>query len=271
MLVFLNGEFVDDSRAAVSIWDAGLLYGYGAFEALRTFGGKVKMFDEHFARFEASAKALRIPLPQTAKQLANDVQKLVELRLAEEPGSDFRIRITLTAGTQDLRQDKPGTPTLFITAKALEQADPKPITLKSFNMIRQQPAIKTTAMLPAIFGQHDAHEHGRDEALLVDDAGLVHESSFSNVYAIKDGVLRYPSSGSLHGVTQALLLELTADLLPSEAVKLSLQDFYDADEVVSSGSVRGVVPIKQIDSHSFEAPGPLTIKIQKLYRDWSES
>lgn len=269
MTILLNDEFVDEQTARVPVRDAGLLYGWGVYESMRTFGGQFKLLDQHLKRLKQSARALSIEPPDAAALTAK-LNELIRRRQSEEPGCDFRIRITLTAGNADLRTNAPGTPTLLITAIKLAPPLGKPLTMQSYQMTRQLPAAKTTAMLPAILAQQYAFAHNADEALLIDNQNNVHEGSFCNVYLIKDGVLKYPESTALKGVTQGLLLELTAKLLPAEQTLLTLDDFLSADEVFTSGSIRGVKAVQSIDGQSFKAPGPYTIQIQDLYTKWTQ-
>ncbi|HSX23698.1 MAG TPA: aminotransferase class IV [Candidatus Saccharimonadales bacterium] len=271
MLVYLNGHLIDDKKATVPIRDAGLLYGHGVYESFRTFAGKTKLLQEHLERLKESAEALFIPFSYSFDELETAVKQLIEARQKEEPGHEFRIRMTLTAGNTDIRTASEASPLLFITAKRLSSEPMQPLNMRSFRMVRQVPEVKTTAMLAAILGQHHALSKQADEALLTDGNDMVHESSFSNIYLIKNGVLLIPNSGALKGITQALIRQLAKDVLPIKSKPLSLNDFYKADEVFTSGSVRGIVAVRMIDGHSLQAPGSYTQEIQKLFQEWAEA
>ena len=115
---WLNGQFIDESTAGVSIRDTGLLHAAGVFTTTRSTGGRVFQLDRHLARLRASCEALFIPL-----QYRDDVLTAAVGELLSRNGlSDARLRVTVTRGasTQDPLHGLRLEPTVFITAAHLE-------------------------------------------------------------------------------------------------------------------------------------------------------
>src|SRR5262245_40965254 len=98
MKVYLDGKFVENEDAKVSVFDHGLLYGDGAFEGIRLYGGNVFRLEEHLERFEYSAKAILLHLPLTRKELS-----AVVCETCRQNGlTDAYIRLVATRGPGDL-------------------------------------------------------------------------------------------------------------------------------------------------------------------------
>lgn len=265
MILYLNGNYISDSLAELGIHDAGFLYGHGVYETLRTYDGKLKYVAEHFERLTNSARIMQIPLPLKKPELSYALEQLVQ-RNSGYIGDDLRFRITLTAGTANFVTNTDGEPTLLITAKPVNNLEPKPLTMVSYKITRIAPEVKSTSMIANILAQKYAQKHSADEALLVTDDGYISEGSFCNIFVVKSGQLYTPANNILGGITRDIILRIAKDILPVQTRLVSLEETLKADEAFITSSVRGVVPVSKLDTSILSLPGEFTTKIQKLYK-----
>lgn len=264
MIVYLNGTYIPEESAHIGIHDAGFLYGHGAYETLRTYNGNVKYFNEHFARLSASAKALGIPLKQNQEELENALVQLVA-KNTPHTGDDLRMRITLSAGNANFVKHRSGTSTMLMSVGSIADSTHPSIKLVTFSGERSAAHIKSTSMITNILAQKYAREHEADEALLVDHSGHITEGSFCNIFIVKSGVLYTPPNNILEGITRRIVLKAARDILPVKEQVISLDEALKADEAFITSTVRGVVPVKEIDDKRFDEPGTFTNAIRGAY------
>ncbi len=265
MFIYLNGQYLDEESATTPISDAGFLFGHGVYETLRTYNGQLKYVHEHFERLKISARSLQIPMPIAKAELDTVLEDLVQKNCCFK-GDDLRIRITLTAGSANFVVNKAGQPTILITAKAIKNDELKPLTMVSYKIARTAPEIKSTSMIANILAQQYAHKKGADEALLVGTDNYTREGSFCNIFAVKSGKLITPAKYILGGITRSIVLHVASNLMPTDEREVSLSEFFGADEMFITSTVRGVVPVAILDEHVFKVPGTFTKKIQDLYK-----
>ncbi|MDG6902274.1 MAG: branched-chain-amino-acid transaminase [Nitrososphaerota archaeon] len=220
-LVYVNGEFVEKSRASVSVFDHGVLYGDGVFEGIRAYNGNVFKLDEHVERLFNSAKVIHLDIPLSRHETAEAIMETVrknELR-------DAYIRVVVTRGAGDLGVDPSTckTPTLFIIAEqaqsTLASGVPRLISLFTTS-VRRDPVdgtsheVKSLNYLNSILAKMEAKRAGADDALMLDHRGFVSESSGTNIFIVKDNRVSTPatSAGILHGITRSRIIRLCSDL-----------------------------------------------------------
>src|SRR5271156_6081072 len=98
MKIYLDGRFVDESEAKVSVFDHGLLYGDGVFEGIRLYEGNVFRLEQHLERLEYSAKAILLDLPLSRKELSEITCETCRIN----GFNDAYIRLVVTRGRGDL-------------------------------------------------------------------------------------------------------------------------------------------------------------------------
>jgi branched-chain amino acid aminotransferase len=220
-LVYVNGEFVEKSKATVSVFDHGVLYGDGVFEGIRAYNGIVFKLDEHVERLFNSAKVIHLEIPLSRHEAAEAIMETVRKNQLR----DAYIRVVVTRGAGDLGVDPSSckTPTIFIIAEpsqsSLGTAVPRLVSLVTVS-VRRDPVdgtsheVKSLNYLNSILAKMEARRVGADDALMLDHRGLVSESSASNIFIVKDGKVSTPatSAGILHGITRARIIRLCSDL-----------------------------------------------------------
>lgn len=261
-LLWLNGEFLPLEQAAISPLDRGFLFGDGLFETLRAQEGRVLGLDEHLARLRASARLLAMPLDDEPSWAGVLHQLLALNRLTQGLA---RIKIVLTRGIDpDLGLPAPARPTLLILAQPYTppsaQAYRAGWRLGSFRQ-GGAPALaghKSLNYLFYLWARQSARQAGADEALILDQEGLVAETALGSLICLQDGRWWTPSSpAQLPGITLARMRRLlAADGQPVEERPARPQDLLACPTVWVLNSLMGIMPVSHMDGQALAAPRP---------------
>lgn len=266
----IDGVIVPPERAAISVYDRGYLYGDGAFEVLRTYGGRAAWLDRHLARLARSAELLRMP-PFDTRIVAADVARAIAA--ARAPDVYVRIMISRAEGKLGLMIDPSSRLTRVVLVEPLRPLPPelyergaRAITIR---VTRQYATAKLLPYLTSILALDDARAAFADEAIFVDERGVALEGATSNFFIVRDGTLvTAPEDGSiLPGVTRGLVVECAREAhVPIVQEPPSLEDVYKADEAFMTSSLREVVPIASVDDRPIAVPGPITRALHQALR-----
>jgi branched-chain amino acid aminotransferase len=277
--VWLDGRIVDGSEARVPVTDHGLLYGDGVFEGIRITGGGVFRLDAHLARLSASARAIALELPGGVAALRGIV--LETARAHGEPEAYVRLVVTRGDGSLGVDPTPCKSPRVVCIVDHLrlypqEKLD-SGIDLVTASLRRPpadvlDPRVKSLNYLNNALCKLEARQRGADEALVLNQAGLVAEAAVANVFAWRDGALWTPpaTDGALEGITRATVLELAARLgLAAGERSLGRFDLFAAEEVFLTGSGAGIVPVRSLDGRPIGAgtPGPVQARIRAAFAD----
>ncbi|HEY3330071.1 MAG TPA: branched-chain-amino-acid transaminase [Capsulimonadaceae bacterium] len=277
-LVHINGQLIPRDQAMAPLYDHGLLYGDGAFEGIRAYGGKVFKLDEHLTRLYYSARALAITLPVSQATMRDAV---LELCKANDHQNGY-IRLTITRGTGlglDPKHVK-GSANIYISTEQLALY-PKEMYETGLSMITvstrvpptfiTDPRIKCTGKYTNnIQAKMEANRCGVGEGLMLSEQGYVTECTGDNIFIIKDNVLKTPPPHScgLVGITRNTVLELAqANGIPVEETMMTTYDIYTADECFLTGTGAEVIPAVVLDSREIGTgkPGPVTMRLIELF------
>lgn len=219
MHVFLNGRFVPEAEAVVSVFDRSFLYGDGLFETLRVHGGRPFAWTEHMARLERGAEYLRLRVPFTREQLREFAGQLITLN--QMPEAVLRLTLSRGIGPRGYSTRGADQPVLVMTLHSPPAIDPlHPPQWRLITASVRLPAgealaqFKTCNKLPQILARTEAEEAGADEALLLNTDGVVAEAASSNLFWIANGAVCTPplEVGALAGVTRGVVLEICREL-----------------------------------------------------------
>lgn len=273
-IVCIDGVVVPAADARVGALDRGFLYGDSAFEALRTYGRVPFRLGEHLARLAHSCARLRMPDPDL-RRIAGDVERAIAGSGLGE--CYLRIIVTRGAGAVGIEPRPAGAAATLVYALPLRLPPPdayaRGIGVALVHGARDPSlgGVKTGNYLAAVLAVSLARERGADEAVLLGASGEIAEGATSNVFVVRDGVVRTPplSAGILEGITRRVTLELLR--ASGDAVQETLQfpsDMYRADEVFITSSIREVVPVVRVDDVTVRdgRPGPLTRRLVEAYR-----
>lgn len=276
-VVYLNGEFVPEKDAKVSVYDHGLLYGDGAFEGIRVYSGRVFKFREHIERLYRSAHAMMITLPITQDEMAEAVLKTLRTNGIK----DGYVRITVTRGV-GLGLD----PRVCNTATVVIMTDK--LSLYPEEMYRDglQVVTVSTRVPPAqsleprikslgkyvinIQAKIEANRVGAGEGLMLNTEGYVAEGTGDNIFLVKDGkfVTPPPYAGILEGITRNTVIDLARDMgIATEESLFTLFEVYVADECFLTGTAAEVAPVVKVDGRTIGSgrPGPITGRLTEAF------
>ena len=283
MKVWLDGHIVDGAEAKIPVIDHGLLYGDGVFEGMRIMNRRVFRLHDHLRRLETSARVIGLNIPASREEL----ERLV-LNTALAFGEDEAyIRLLVTRGDGELgvdpsRCERPriicivDRIQLFPTDK-LERG----IALVTASLRRPgadvlDPRVKSLNYLNSVLAKREARLRGADEALILNQAGMVAEASVANVFAVMGGVLLTPSlsDGALSGITRLSVLECAQKLdLETRETTLGRYDLLAAEEVFLTGTAARIVPVASLDGQAIGWGGgrPLTNRLREVLAEFSRN
>ena len=283
MKIYLNGKFVSEAQAKLSVFDHGVLYGDGVFEGIRSYNGRVFKLTEHVERLYESAHTimLKIPMPK------EDMIGIVKQALRVNKLKDAYIRLVVTRGEGDLGLDprKCSVPTVFVIADKI-QLYPKQIYERGLTLITVatqrnvpealNPQIKSLNYLNNILAKIEAINAGYEEAIMLSPGGYVTECTGENIFVVKGKRLLTPPPyiGVLRGITRQTVMDLAQGLKLSVAVTLlTRHDLFNADEVFLTGTAAEIIPVVKIDGRTIGSgtPGPATKKLLQGFRKLTQT
>lgn len=277
-VININGEFAEEGDAKISVLDHGFLFGDSVYEVVRTVDGKLFAADRHLKRLHGSANAIGMPLQQSDDWFYDFWRALHLKRTSGE--SYLRVIVTRGVGKLDLHPETCEKQTVIGIGKALTKWPDdhyahgcKVILAKVRRNPKQStdPAIKSGNYLNNVLAIIEARKQEAAEAIMLNVQGHVTECTTSNVFIVKDGVVKTPGldEGLLEGVTRGFILEACKGLdLPVEEAQLTESDMLNADEVFITSTTRDVMPVGYIGDHKVKlTPGSLTIKIANAYHE----
>lgn len=291
LVVFVNGQYVSEEEAKVSIYDRAFLYGDGCFEGIVIHGGMPVLLDEHIDRLFKSLKTLRISMGYSKKELREYVFKLVALNEETYPGKISYVRIVVSRGIAPLGLENTGNakgPTIIMVPAGSEvglyprrdvATEGVRVKISQWRRVSSQsldPKIKSLNYLNPILAQIEAKEAGYDDAILLDLNGFVAEATGANVFVVMKGKLYTPfTTSALPGVTREKIMELAAKSgLIVEESNLTVYDLINADEVFMSASMKaGVKSVTSVDGVQIGngMPGSMTMMLSKAWHKFIES
>lgn len=272
--IYLNGEFLPEEEAKISVYDHGLLYGDGVFEGIRTYNKRIFKLKEHVNRLYESANTISLNIPMSKDEF---IKKIIET-CRRNKMLDGYIRVVVSRGVGDLGLSpfKCKKPTILIIAKTIKlYSNEGGLKLITTSVRRNPPQclspnIKSLNYLNNILGKIEAHQRNADEALFLDIDGYVSEATADNVFYVKDEVIiTPPTSTNLKGITRATVLEIAKKLeYDINVTNFILSDIHNADEIFLTGTAAEVEPVVEIDSRKIGdgKPGKITMRIKEEYK-----
>ena len=275
--VYVNGEYLPEGEAKVSIFDRGFVMADGVYEVVSVLDGKLIDFPGHQARLNRSLDALEIDQPLSDDDYLEMFRQLV----TKNQIGDGLIYLQVTRGNPGDRdfayppQDTPQTVVAFTQAKPGLAENPaaqtgwKIITLPDERWGRRD--IKTVQLLYPSMAKMAAKAQGADDARLIED-GKVTEGTSNNAYIVKGNtiVTRELSHDILHGITRAAVLRLAREAqMQIEERGFTPAEAAEADEAFVTSASAFVMPVVAIDGAQIGSgkPGPVSARLREIYLD----
>ena len=278
-IVYVDGEYLPEDRATVSIFDRGFLMADGVYEVVSVLGGKLIDLPGHMARLQRSLNELAMTDPLSESDYTAAFRELV----ARNEIGDGLIYLQVTrgnAGDRDFAYPPEGTrPTVVMFTQSKPGLADAPVSKTGWKIISVEDLrwgrrdIKTVQLLYPSMAKMEAKARGVDDAWLVED-GHVTEGSSNNAYIVKDGVIvtRELSHDILHGITRAAVLRLAAEAqMKVEERSFTIAEAQDADEAFVTSASAFVMPVVEIDGVEIGSgkPGPVAARLREIYLEES--
>ena len=282
--VYVNGRITGERDAVVSVLDHGFLYGEGVYETLRTYGGRLFLFDRHARRLRRSAAMIALDVPFTDEHLLEAVTKTMTHAAVD---GEAYVRVLVTRGVGDLTYDPQATPSHTLVIIVKPQVDPPPeayrdgVRVAIVDIIRNHPGsvnpmIKSNNLMNNALAMQEAIRRGAFEGVMRNYRGELTECTTANLFVVKDGRVLTPplDAGLLPGITREFVFEIgrAGGIEVREAV-LRDDDLYGADEAFLTSTTREAVPIVTVDDRTIGTgkPGPVTMKLLEAFRTAARS
>lgn len=275
--VYLNGDFLPEQDACVSVLDRGFIFGDGVYEVIPAYGKRPFRLEEHLQRLQNSLDGIRIGNPHTTGEWQYLIQKIID----ENDGEDQSVYLQITRGAAKRDHAFPSetNPTVLIMSSPMVapsadilQTGVSAITTEDIRWIYCH--IKAICLLPNVLLRQKAVEADSAEAILIRD-GLATEGAASNLFLVHDGIIRTPAKGPLllPGITRDLVLELaTENNIPYEEANILEGDLRRAEEIWLTSSTKEILPVTQLDGKAVGKgiPGPLWEKMYGFYQRYKQ-
>ena len=274
-IVYVDGQYVNEVDAKVSVFDRGFLFADAVYEVTAVLNGKLLEFDGHLARLERSLKELSMVMPVSGAQLKTIHEELIQQNKLVEGGIYLQISRG-NAGDRDFAfpsaEVKP-TLVLFTQARPVinhpnATKGIKVVTMPDIRWHRRD--IKTVGLLAPCLAKEYAHANDADDAFLVEN-GFITEGSSSNAYIVladNTVVTRPLSNDILHGITRKSLLALAErDGIKVEERLFTPAEAYHAKEAFISSATTFVWPVVSIDGQPVGdgKAGPVAQRLREIY------
>jgi branched-chain amino acid aminotransferase len=281
-LIWMNGEFVAWEEANVHVLSHGLHYGTGVFEGIRCYatdrGPAVFRHRDHLERLAKSAALYYLDLPYSPEQLREATGELIRRN-----GLDScYIRPLAFRGYGEMGLYAQTAPVDVIVAVwpwgayLGDEGKRHGVRAKVSSWRRISPAgliphAKASGQyLNSILAKTDAAQSGFDEAILLDENGLVCEGSGENLFLVREGELVTPghTNSILDGISRKSVIQIAADLgYPVVERDVARAELYIAEEIFLCGTAAELVPVREVDGHVLGDPGEITKVIQAKFED----
>nr|WP_249313328.1 aminodeoxychorismate lyase [Lederbergia citrea] len=266
--MYLNGEFIETSKAVISPLDHGYIYGLGVFETFRTYGGHPFLLDDHLERLNKGLEELQINRQFARSEVSSIIEELSSLNNLQD--SYIRFNVSAGIGEIGLQTEPYDSPTVIMYQKPLPQME----------QLREKEAVilKITRNTPETANRLKSHhffnnvaakrELGPDpskEGIFLTEAGFLAEGVTSNLFWVKNGMLFTPGleTGILNGITRKFVLKMADRLgMPVEEGLYYTSELKNAEEIFFTNSIQEIIPVKSFGQERF--PGKAGHYVQKL-------
>lgn len=278
-IVYVNGEYVPEEDAKISVFDRGFLFADGVYEVSAVIDRKLVDNEAHLIRLKRSMNELSMTPPCSDEEIEAIQMQMIDRNDLDE--GVIYLQVTRGAADRDFAFPTDATSSLVmftqkknITGNATASKGISVVTRPDIRWKRRD--IKTVGLLPASMAKQSAVEAGVDDAWMVED-GFVNEGTSNNAFIVtEDGkiITRHLGNEILHGITRKAVMELAAqENLEVEERPFTPEEAYEAREAFSTSASAFVMPVVKIDGHVLGngVPGPVSEKLRHLYLEMAKA
>jgi branched-chain amino acid aminotransferase len=276
-LIWMNGEMIPWREARLHVLSHGLHYGGSVFEGERLYDGRIFKLKEHSERLIRSGEMIGMPVPYSVEELEAASNEIVEANNL----TDGYVRPVSWRGSEKMNVSGTGCsvhvaiacwewPKYFFPKSGEESG----IALGTSRWVRPDPrsapvqSKSSSCYTIGTLAKDEANAAGFDDALMLDYKGRVAESSGSNLFAVKDGMIRTPVPECfLNGITRQTVMGLARDMgITVEETTIMPEELAGMEEVFVTGTAAEIAPVSSINDIAYEI-GPVTKRLQEAYSD----
>ncbi len=267
---FYQGKQVTVDQIIISPSDLGMLRGFTIFDVMVVEYGRAFLWERHYDRLALSAQSIGLAVPLSKEAYGAALAELI----AHSSTQELVLRTVLSGGpSENGFSPEPGRETFYILTEERHRL-PLSVYATGVKLI----TLPYERYLPQVkFANHaislwDLERRKREDAFdnLYVAQGMISEASQGNILMVKDGVLVTPREEVLWGIVQGLVMELAeAAHIPTQWRSISLEELFEADEILLTGSSKGIVPVVSLDGRKIGdgKPGPVCAQLTKVYLD----
>lgn len=244
-IVFCDGRYLPEAQAMIPLSTPGFLHGFGVFETMRSYHGRMICFSRHLERIKEASKLIGINFPYSRSRVKAIIKELVKINGLK----DARVRLTSWKAERK---------NILITAKRYHPPafrEYKRGFSAGVSRFRQDQdsflaRLKTTNRIIYELSLQEARENGFNEGIILNNRGYITEASRSNIFLVKEGKIftPCPECGCLKGITRGLIFDFARkDNLKIYEGNFTLADLQGADEAFLTNSLMGVMPLVRVE------------------------
>lgn len=272
--IFVNGKFVNEDDAMISVFDRGFLFADAVYEGIAVLGGKLVDFDAHIARLKRSCGELGIPYAADSTEILEILRGLVKRNELEEGFIYFQV--SRGVAERDFAFDNDAMTPSVVTFTQAKSIIDNPVAEKGISVATIEDLrwgrcdIKTVQLLHSSLSKMEAKKRGADDAWLVKD-GVVLEGTSNNAYIVtSEGIIvtRPLSKAILPGITRAAILQYAEEAdVKVETREFTIEEAKAASEAFITSATTFLFPVVEIDGHQIGdgKPGEISKRIRHLY------
>lgn len=278
MLAYVDGHFVPQEQASVSVLDHGFLYGDGIYETMRAYDGRIFLLKKHMTRLKSSARSISLKLPMPVDQIAEALEE--SLNVNKLRNAYLRLHISRGPGPIGLDPALCPVPSMIIIVQPFREYPQQYyaqgvrvaiVGTRRNHPLALPPSIKSTNFLNNILAKIEAKKRGAYEGIMLNWQGYVAEGTISNIFMVRKSAVYTPhvKTGILAGVTRDLVIRLARrKRLRVEEILLDRKKLMAADECFITNSTLEVMPVTKIDATAVGSgkPGPITGLLHLAYQ-----
>ena len=273
---YVDGDWHEGNVPIIGAADHGAWLGSLVFDGARSFEGRAPDLDAHCARVNASARTMGFEPTLSDEEIVGLVRDGLK-KFGPNAETYIRPMIWPTQGSEMMVAPDPTSAKFALCIEERPMPGPVGVTLTTTSFRRPTPnSAPTTAKAGCLYPNNarmlmEAKAKGFQNAISLDPIGNVAETATSNIFMVKDGVVKTPMANGcfLAGITRSRTIGLLrGDGVEVEETTLSLDDFRDADEIFTSGNAQKIMHATQFEDRHLQF-GPISRRARELYWDWS--
>ena len=274
MYAYWNNTVVRSSDIRIEPSDLGMLRGFTIFDVMVAERGRAFLWERHYDRLAASARSIGLAVPLDKAAYGKALAQLIEA----SPTPELVLRTVLSGGpSENGFAPEPGRETFYILTEERhrlpESVYQEGVKLITLSYERYLPQVKFANHAVSIWDLERRKREGAFDTLYI-SGGVISEASQGNIFLVKDGTLITPRKEVLWGIVQGLVMELAeAASIPAEWRSISFEELLEADEILLTGSSKGIVPVVDIDGQIIGTgrPGTVGSRLSEAYAEYIDS